>query len=163
MIIPPRQIGWGDKTKLLWNISKQLERITCLVSNCRTVTTTTTLMSCDCNSILTVGTEPLSGAIGYNSAGGDLFGSITPNCQNIASFIWYIDSELNSLLILVLYSSSCQSIIVEINSIEYTLSYNEDNGAYILGNIDNPFPALGETCSVKICNSQCTTTTTTTL
>ena len=40
MAIPSRQIGWGTKSNLLWQISKQLERLICVtVNNCSTTTT----------------------------------------------------------------------------------------------------------------------------
>lgn len=43
MAIPSRQIGWGTQANLLWQISKQLERLICVAScECNTTTTTTT-------------------------------------------------------------------------------------------------------------------------
>ena len=43
MAIPSRQIGWSTKANLLWQISKQLERLTCVTAGgCGTTTTTTT-------------------------------------------------------------------------------------------------------------------------
>jgi hypothetical protein len=43
MSIPSQQIGWSQKSKLLWNISKQLERLTGVVGrNIPSPTTTTT-------------------------------------------------------------------------------------------------------------------------
>lgn len=44
MAIPSRQIGWSTKANLLWQISKQLERLTCVTAGgCGTTTTTTTI------------------------------------------------------------------------------------------------------------------------
>jgi len=44
MAIPSRQIGGSTKTNLLWQISKQLERLICVAScGCGTTTTTTTV------------------------------------------------------------------------------------------------------------------------
>jgi hypothetical protein len=44
MAIPSRQIGWSTKANLLWQISKQLERLICVAAcECPTTTTTTTL------------------------------------------------------------------------------------------------------------------------
>ena len=43
MAIPNRQIGWSTKSNLLWQISKQLERLTAVVSKNTTTTTTTTV------------------------------------------------------------------------------------------------------------------------
>lgn len=43
MAIPSRQIGWGTEDNLLWQISKQLERLTCVTAGgCGSITTTTT-------------------------------------------------------------------------------------------------------------------------
>lgn len=43
MAIPSRQIGGSTKTNLLWQISKQLERLTCVAAcGCSPTTTTTT-------------------------------------------------------------------------------------------------------------------------
>lgn len=42
MSIPSQQIGWSQKSKLLWNISKQLERLNGIMGRNITTTTTTT-------------------------------------------------------------------------------------------------------------------------
>jgi hypothetical protein len=43
MAIPSRQIGWSTKANLLWQISKQLEYLTCVTAGgCGPTTTTTT-------------------------------------------------------------------------------------------------------------------------
>jgi hypothetical protein len=43
MSIPSQQIGWSQKSKLLWNIAKQLERLNGIMGrNIKTTTTTTT-------------------------------------------------------------------------------------------------------------------------
>ncbi len=42
MAIPSKQTGWGEAEKLLWNISKQLERLIQVSGKCCTTTTTTT-------------------------------------------------------------------------------------------------------------------------
>ena len=44
MAIPSRQIGGSTRSNLLWQISKQLERLICVRScGCSTTTTTTTV------------------------------------------------------------------------------------------------------------------------
>jgi hypothetical protein len=43
MAIPSQQIGWSQKSKLLWNISKQLETLSGIMYNRGTTTTTTTV------------------------------------------------------------------------------------------------------------------------
>jgi hypothetical protein len=42
MAIPSQQIGWSQKAKLLWNISKQLEALTGVMGRNIPATTTTT-------------------------------------------------------------------------------------------------------------------------
>jgi len=42
MGIPSKQIGWGTQENLLWQISKQLEYLTKVISNPPPTTTTTT-------------------------------------------------------------------------------------------------------------------------
>lgn len=41
MAIPPKQIGWGTGTNLLWQISKKLEQAIKVASHPTTTTTTT--------------------------------------------------------------------------------------------------------------------------
>ena len=58
MAIPSRQIGWSNRANLLWQISKQLEYLTCVTAGgCGTTTTTstiapttttTTTIACEC-------------------------------------------------------------------------------------------------------------------
>jgi hypothetical protein len=42
MAIPNKQIGWGATENLLWNISKQLERLIQVTGSLNSTTTTTT-------------------------------------------------------------------------------------------------------------------------
>jgi len=46
MAIPSRQIGWSGRANLLWQISKQLQYLTCVAScECGNTTTTTTTVA----------------------------------------------------------------------------------------------------------------------
>jgi hypothetical protein len=45
MSIPSQQIGWSQKAKLLWNISKQLEKLIGVMGRNITTTSTTTTMT----------------------------------------------------------------------------------------------------------------------
>ena len=45
MAIPSKQIGWGTEENLLWQISKQLERLTQVAGNIGQTTTTTTTVA----------------------------------------------------------------------------------------------------------------------
>jgi len=49
MAIPSKQIGWSTQSNLLWYISKELERLTCVMAGGCTTTTTTTLSSINYN------------------------------------------------------------------------------------------------------------------
>ena len=69
MAIPSRQIGWSTQANLLWQISKQLERLTCVTAcGCGTTTTTTTIEPtttttttiCNCREVIEVVEYPLN-------------------------------------------------------------------------------------------------------
>jgi hypothetical protein len=66
MPIPSRQIGWSEKTNLLWEISKKLERLTQLFSTRSLVQDETTL-----NPIYAIGDSALGGKIAYILEPGD--------------------------------------------------------------------------------------------
>ena len=58
MAIPSQQIGWSQKSKLLWQISKQLEYLTKVMGGNVPATTTTTttgnfIVTEDNNSLIT--------------------------------------------------------------------------------------------------------------
>jgi len=44
MAVPSKQISWGATENLLWNISKQLERLIQVTGTPATTTTTTTVV-----------------------------------------------------------------------------------------------------------------------
>jgi hypothetical protein len=56
MAIPSQQIGWSQKAKLLWNISKQLERLTGVIGRNIPATTTTTTSSSSTTTTTTTAT-----------------------------------------------------------------------------------------------------------
>jgi hypothetical protein len=65
MAIPSQQIGWSQRAKLLWNISKQLENLIKVAGNVQlTTTTTTTLVSG--NFITTENNDPIITEDGNN-------------------------------------------------------------------------------------------------
>jgi hypothetical protein len=41
-VIAPKQIGWSEKANLLWEISKQLDKLLCINTVCQTSTSSTT-------------------------------------------------------------------------------------------------------------------------
>lgn len=45
MGIGPKQIGWSNESNLLWQISKQLERLIQVTGNLASTTTTTTTVA----------------------------------------------------------------------------------------------------------------------
>ena len=82
MGIPSQQIGWSQKSKLLWNISKQLEKLTQVAGNVEVgpvgPTTTTTSTSSTTTTTTTVAPGPVAsytGTIGVNTVtpGNELF------------------------------------------------------------------------------------------
>ena len=69
MAIPSRQIGWSTKSNLLWQISKQLERLLCVTANnCSTTTTTTTAGCIPTVWAYTVTAEDVENATGNTGA-----------------------------------------------------------------------------------------------
>jgi hypothetical protein len=56
MAIPSQQIGWSQKAKLLWNISKQLEALTGVMARNIPANTTTTTSSSTSTSTTTTTT-----------------------------------------------------------------------------------------------------------
>jgi hypothetical protein len=54
-MIPAKQIGWSQEENLLWEISKQLDRMNSILCTgpCPTTTTTTT-SSCNCREFITL-------------------------------------------------------------------------------------------------------------
>ena len=55
-MIPNKQIGWSEKANLLWEISRQLDRLNSqmCIGGCPTTTTTTTTSSCNCREFITL-------------------------------------------------------------------------------------------------------------
>ena len=69
MGIPNRQIGWSTKSNLLWQISKQLERLTCVTAGgCSTTTTTTTVACISTEWQYTITAEDVENATGNTGA-----------------------------------------------------------------------------------------------
>ena len=73
MAIPSQQIGWSQKSKLLWNISKQLEKLTQVAGNVEVSpvgpTTTSTSTSSTTTTTTTAGPTPsYTGTININTA-----------------------------------------------------------------------------------------------
>jgi len=87
MAIPSRQIGWSTKANLLWQISKQLQQLTCVTAGGCGPTTTTTTTSASTNYNV-AGCERMEyHVITYNGEGvlpeGTIVNNATPEC-------WYI-------------------------------------------------------------------------
>ena len=67
MGIPAQQIGWSQKAKLLWSISKQFEKLTAVMSkNSTTTTTSSTTLS---TTTTTTTAAPGSYAYGVTTSG----------------------------------------------------------------------------------------------
>lgn len=69
MAIPSQQIGWSQRAKLLWQISKQIERLTQVMGNvtCPECTTTTSTSTSTTTTTTTAGL--FSGTISYGTGG----------------------------------------------------------------------------------------------
>jgi hypothetical protein len=65
MAIPSQQIGWSQRAKLLWNISKQLENLIKVAGNVQLTTTTTTTLASG-NFITTENNDPIITEDGNN-------------------------------------------------------------------------------------------------
>ena len=154
MSIPNRQIGWRNKAILLHEISKQLERLKQVIC-CLDFTPIPS--PCNCDTIMTIGTA--MGSYGYSAGEGGI-GTLNPDCRNIFQLMWYDDE----LILVVISDACCSEITISIDNIEYTLPYSGvgENACVYLLESSNPFTAVGETSIIKICNTECTTTTTTT-
>lgn len=129
-----------------------------------TTTTTTTTLYCEgplCDTTLTVD-EYLEGeeaVYGFDRIFIG-FGSLNPDCEDINYLVWVNDETPQ----LQLQTSQCYNspIVIEIDGVQYTL-ISEDEGNSFFLNTSNPFPATGQTCHVRICGTECTTTTSTTV
>ena len=117
--------------------------------------------SCLCESTLTVGGNGRS-VWGYLI---ESYGSLTPNCSSILALVYFVGE--GSALILASNEALKDCIVVTINGTDYSLQYSYQGPygyEYALLNGENPFPELGETCTIVIdCDVDCLTTTTTTL
>ena len=80
MAIPNQQIGWSQRAKLLWNIAKQLEKLTQVAGNIyvspvgpttTTTSSTTTTTTTASPSSYTIGQQALGGTIAYILQPGD--------------------------------------------------------------------------------------------
>lgn len=120
MAIPSRQIGWGAEENILWEISKQLEALTGVVSKIGVISTTTTTTTI---AFTTTSTSTTSGPIPYaytvctgesidtNSAclSGFGFGSVTAYATtDIISAVtkFYSDASLTTPLVRSGYADS---------------------------------------------------------
>jgi hypothetical protein len=116
--------------------------------------------SCLCESVLTVGGNGRS-IWGYVI---ENYGSLTPNCSSILALVYFVGE--GSALILASNEALKDCIVVTINGTDYSLQYSYEGPygyEYALLNGENPFPEIGETCTIVIdCDVDCPTTTTTT-
>lgn len=85
MAIPSRQIGWGTQANLLWQISKQLERLICVAScKCPSTTTTTTTIepttttttTLDCNCYTLINNANDTAGYSYIDCSGNLISDV---------------------------------------------------------------------------------------
>jgi hypothetical protein len=116
--------------------------------------------SCLCESVLTVGGNGRT-IWGYIM---QTYGDLTPNCSSVMALVYFVGE--GSSLILVSNGTLGDCVVVTINGTDYSLQYSVQDPfgyEYVLLNGENPFPEIGETCTIVIdCSVDCPTTTTTT-
>jgi hypothetical protein len=84
MGIPNRQIGWSTKSNLLWQISKQLERLICITAGgCSTTTTTTTVACISTEWQYTITAEDVENATGNT---GEVITINVPNPLEVTAY-----------------------------------------------------------------------------
>jgi hypothetical protein len=129
---------------------------------CNGTVITTTTQYCEgplCDTTLTVG-SPIAGVYGYYSGA---FGGISPACSNTLGLYW--QEQIPSTLQLYTNANYGASVIVEIDGTQYTLSILGSGPPfwyYFIQTDVNPFPAVGNTVTMRICGVEVTTTTTST-
>jgi hypothetical protein len=169
MAIPSRGIGWSEQSNLLWQISKELERLTCVMAGgCTTTTTTTTSAITNYN---VAGCERMEYHV-ISYTGGDVLpeGTIvnndTPECWSIIdqttnpadvgtiTYVWptlndctpCIDSHTTTTTTTTTLDCNCYTLINNTNS-SSTYNYIDCEGIEI-----NDVPiAIGET--INLCAS----------
>ena len=85
MAIPPKQIGYSEKANLLWEISRELDRMNSIMctGDCPSTTTTTTTTVCNCREII----SNLIVYNYYNCSGENIVCSVEPCDSQVASCI----------------------------------------------------------------------------
>jgi hypothetical protein len=91
--------------------------------------------------VMTVGEGKTIG-VGYYY---EIFGSVNPVGE--FDYFWWAEEE-NSTLMTSLNYVNLTSIYI--NGSTYIPVYDESNGDWRVGSISNPFPAVGETCTIKL-------------
>jgi hypothetical protein len=92
-MIPNKQIGWSEKANLLWEISRQLDRINSVVCTgpCPTTTSTTTTVNlCYCYTITNLGGFNLP--CSYTNCNGEPVPEFTVTAGASESFCALFDS-----------------------------------------------------------------------
>jgi len=120
---------------------------------CNGTVITTTTQYCEgplCNTTLTVG-SPVPTVFGYYSGA---FGGLSPACSDTIGLYW--EEAIPNTLQLYVSVDYGSSVIVEIDGAQYTmtaLGAGPPFWYYFLQLDTNPFPAVGETCVVRICGT----------
>lgn len=94
MAILSRQIGWSTTSNLLWQISKQLERLICVSGGCTTTTTTTASPTTTTTTTIIVGPYTFAFRQCCSDEGVTLYSS-SPSI--IVGTVLYTDIELTAL------------------------------------------------------------------
>jgi hypothetical protein len=91
-MIPNKQIGWSEKANLLWEISRQLDRLNSQMctGGCPTTTTTTTVNLC--NSYTITNQDDFDTTYSYIDCGGRLVEDVSISAFGTAEFCAQFDS-----------------------------------------------------------------------
>jgi hypothetical protein len=113
--------------------------------------------------VMTVGgsAPPVVEQYGYRSAGDLGYGYMVPNVENENSTLilcWGLDYDNNYSLGLLWGNSNSvnllttDNVLLEIGGVTYELTYTDYGKEkwYIFNLLTNPFPAVGETCEIKL-------------
>lgn len=105
---------------------------------------------------MTVGENLEGGRYGWEINQSESFGNITPslNIPYEYAIISY-NSVINDLVVGAVVSRSetlfgNSMIVMSINGAEYSLTYSESEIIHHIALLENPFPPVGETCSIKL-------------
>ena len=157
MAIPSRQIGWGTEENLLWQISKQIEKLTCVTAGgCGSITTTTTTTTLPVYRVYSAllnqsGTSAPEALVTENT-----IGSMTIT-RNSAGVYYFISPEFNSYddygkVLCFMLNGSASGGTGVLNSVnaQYVPPINGIQVLSVIGSTITPTDNVINGCSIEI-------------